>query len=137
MGLFSFFKGSSNKKKKENTTLRGHIHAIEDFFVVCHADAVRKVIAGKSEFELKRDAVDIACQLWGKEDVMAWIEERKKLISFGGCDPLDDQAAINWVKRNFNANKYRSFLVKRGRFSGIGEVVLVLGLNVDADKFRS
>jgi hypothetical protein len=137
MGFFDFFRGSSDKKKQEDTKLGGHIHAIEDFFVVCHADAVQKVVAGKSESELKRDAVDIACQLWGKEDVMEWITARNKLISFGACDPLDDQAALNWVKRNFNANKYKSFLVKSGRFSGIGKVVLVLGLNVDADKFRS
>jgi DNA polymerase III delta subunit len=135
MGLFDFFRGTPDKKKQEKEKLRGHIHAIEDFFVVGQTDDVQRAIAGKSDSELKRAAVDIACQLWGKDDVMAWITARNKLISFGACDPLDDKAALNWVKRNFNANKYKSFLVKGGRFSGIGKVILVIGLNIDPDKF--
>jgi len=115
---------------------RAKVGAIEDFFVVCDSDTIQKVIAGKSQAELKGLAVHIACELWGETDVMSWIEKtnRRKAIGLGACHPLDEDSALGWVKRNNSTSGYKAFLVKRGRISNIGTVVLVIALNVLAEE---
>lgn len=132
MGIFNIF------KKQPAKDTRCHINAIEDFFVVGDSNGgIVKALSGKSNLEMKKMAVDIACQLWGQADVMAWIDARNKLISFGACSPLNDTSALNWVKSNFNVNDYKSFLCKKGRFAGVGDVILVIGLNVSTDKLST
>jgi hypothetical protein len=126
MGLFARLFG----KKK-----RAPVDKIEDFFVVIDSDAVGKVIAGKSQTDLKVLAVHLACKMWGKNDVMSWIEKtnRNRAVGFGGCQPLNEDNAMNWVKRNHSTSRYKSYLVKKGYISNIGKVILVTALNVSAE----